>query len=131
LHAMDWVYSVPSEVNYLADIFSRAFTTSRFLEKAQFALSKAQANNLPPLTEPCCLTESALYRYFSLPLIPEKDDKYPRRKPKVSTPKPISNLYKLFKDCTPEEKYLSALRLLQGWNDSSLRDDNSVEAKLS
>ncbi len=62
------VYSVPSEVNYLADIFSRAFTTSRFLEKAQFALSKAQANNLPPLTEPCCLTESALYRYFSLPL---------------------------------------------------------------
>ena len=122
------VYSVPSEVNYLADIFSRAFTTSRFLEKAQFALSKAQANNLPPLTEPCCLTESALYRYFSLPLIPEKDDKYPRRKPKVSTPKPISNLYKLFKDCTPEEKYLSALRLLQGWNDSSLRDDNSVEA---
>ena len=122
------VYSVPSEVNYLADIFSRAFTTSRFLEKAQFALSKTQANALPPLTEPFCLTESALYRYFALPLIPERDDQYPRKKPKVSTPKPISNLYKLFKDCTPEEKYLSALRLLQGWNDSSLRDDSSVEA---
>ena len=122
------VYSVPSEVNYLADIFSRAFTTSRFLDKAQFALSKAQANSLPPLTEPFLATESALYQYFALPLIPEVDDKYPRRKPKVSTPKPISNLYKFFKDCTPEEKYLSALRLLQGWNDSSLRDDNSTES---
>jgi hypothetical protein len=41
------VYSVPSEVNYLADIFSRAFTTSRFLDKSEFALSKAQANKLP------------------------------------------------------------------------------------
>jgi dUTPase len=121
------VYSVPSEVNYLADIFSRAFTTSRFLEKAQFALSKSQANSLPPLTEPFVASESALYQYFALPLIPEESDKYPRKKPKVSTPKPISNLYKLFKDCTPEEKYLSALRLLQGWNDSSLRDENSTE----
>ena len=26
------VYSVPSEVNFLADVFSRAFSTSRFLE---------------------------------------------------------------------------------------------------
>ncbi len=43
------VYSVPSEVNYLADIFSRAFTTSRFLDKSKFALSKAQANKLPPV----------------------------------------------------------------------------------
>jgi len=125
------VYSVPSEVNYLADIFSRAFTSSRFLDKAQFALSKAQANNLPPLTEPFVASESALYQYFALPLITEVDDKYPRRKPKVSTPKPISNLYKLFKDCTPEEKYLSALRMLQGWNDSSLRDEDSIESNSS
>jgi hypothetical protein len=46
------VYSVPSEVNYLADIFSRAFSSSRFLDKAEFALSKTQANEVPPLTEP-------------------------------------------------------------------------------
>jgi len=125
------VYSVPSEVNYLADIFSRAFTSSRFLDKAEFALSKSQANKLPPLTEPFVASESVLYQYFALPLMNEADDKYPRRKPKVSTPKPISNLYKLFKDCTPEEKYLSALRMLQGWNDSSLRDDNSIESNSS
>ena len=122
------VYSVPSEVNYLADIFSRAFSTSRFLDKAQFALSKAQANKVPPLTEPFVASESALYQYFALPLQPEESDQYPRKKPKVSTPKPISSLYKLFKDCTPEEKYLSALRLLQGWNDSSLRDEAFTES---
>jgi len=122
------VYSVPSEVNYLADIFSRAFSSSRFLDKAEFALSKTQANEVPPLTEPFLATESALYQYFALPLNPERDDKYPRRKPKISTPKPISELYKLFRDCTPEEKYLSALRLLQGWNDSSLSDEPSIES---
>jgi len=119
------VYSVPSEVNYLADIFSRAFTTSRFLDKSEFALSKAQANKLPPLTEPFIATESALYQYFTLPLNSESADEYPRKKAKISTPKPVSSLYKLFQDCTPEEKYLSAIRLLQGWDDPSLADSES------
>ena len=125
------VYSVPSEVNFLADVFSRAFSTSRFLDKAQFALSKPQANSLPPLTEPCVLSEEALYRYFSLPLNSEKSDKYPRKKSKISTPKPISNLYKLFQNCTPEEKYLSALRLLKGWDDSSKADEGTAECNSS
>ena len=31
------VYSVPSEVNYLADLFSRAFQDSRFIEKSYFS----------------------------------------------------------------------------------------------
>ncbi len=46
---------------------------------------------------------------------------HPRNKPKISTPKPIKNLYKLFEECTPEEKYYSAIRLLQGWNDPSIK----------
>ena len=125
------VYSVPSEVNFLADVFSRAFSTSRFLEKAQFALSKVQANSLPPLTEPFMASEEALYRYFSLPLTPEESDKYPRKKSKISIPRPISNLYKLFIDCTPEEKYLSALRLLKGWDDSSIVGEKSAELNSS
>ena len=125
------VYSVPSEVNFLADIFSRAFLTSRHLDKSQFALSKPQANNLPPLTEPFVLSEEALYRYFSLPLNPEKSDKFPRKKSKISTPKPISNLYKLFQDCTPEEKYLSALRLLKGWDDPSGKGKLTSEVNSS
>lgn len=41
------VYSVPSEVNFLADVFSRSFSSSRFLDKSNFALSKAQAHKIP------------------------------------------------------------------------------------
>ena len=29
----------------------------------------------------------------------------------------------MFQDCTPEEKYFSALRLLQGWDDNRIKDD--------
>jgi len=118
------VYSVPSEVNYLADVFSRAFTTSRFLDKTEFALSKTQANQIPTLTDPFLATESVLYQYFTLPINSESGDQYPRKKTKISTPKPVSSLYKQFKDCTPEEKYLSAIRLLQGWDDPSLKEES-------
>jgi len=118
------IFSVPSEVNYLADLFSRAFNTSRFLDKSQFALSKVQANKIPPLCDPFVLDEVALYQYFAQPLKPEKGDEYPRNKSKISTPKPIKSLYKIFQDCTPEEKYLSALRLLKGWDDETLSESD-------
>ena len=126
------VYSVPSEVNYLADVFSRAYATSRFLDKKDFSLSKAQANEIPPLTDPCVLSENELYVYFSSPCLPEKSDKFSREKNKIQTPRPIKSLYKLFSDCTPEQKYYSALRLLQGWNDENLseKDDNLANASI-
>ena len=115
------IYSVPSETNYLADIFSRSFNTSRFLDKQKFALSKIQAAKIPPLTEPFILDEATLYAYFTNTLNSEESDQFPRNKPKISTPKPIKNLYKLFEECTPEEKYYSAIRLLQGWNDPTIK----------
>ena len=121
------VYSVPSEVNYLADIFSRAFSTSRFLDKNMFSLSKPQASNLPPLTEPFVASEADLYRYFTQPLSPENADQNSRKRTRISTPKPITSLYKQFEGCTPEEKYFSAIRLLQGWNDSSLSQEKGSE----
>jgi len=126
------VYSVPSEVNYLADLFSRAFQESRFLEKSHFSLSKVQANKIPPLTDPCVLTEGDLYFYFSTPIPSEDMDSHPRIKNKIATPRPIKNLYELFKQCTPEQKYYSALRLLKGWNDKNIMLDggpalNTVE----
>jgi dUTPase len=121
------IYSVPSEVNYLADIFSRSFNTSRFLDKTKFSLSKIQANNIPPLTQPFFVEEDALYQFFSTASEPEFMDKYPRNKNKIMTPKPIKNLYKMFQQCTPEEKYYSALRMLKGWNDQSLQENTTLE----
>ena len=123
------VYSVPSEVNYLADLFSRSFNNSRFLDKSEFSLSKVQAGKIPPLTDPCVLDEAVLYQYFSQPLRPETGDEHPRKRAKISTPKPIKSLYKIFQDCTPEERYMSALRLLQGWDDPPL-EESSSESEL-
>jgi hypothetical protein len=124
------IFSVPSEVNYLADLFSRSYSTSRFLDKDLFSLSKMQANRIPPLPNPCMLEEAALYQSFAQPLQTEALDIYPRKRHKIATPKPIKPLYKIFSDCTPEQKYLSALRLLQGWNDSAISADNESKASL-
>ncbi len=115
------VFSVPSEVNYLADVFSRAFSNSRFA-KNEFSLSKIQASKIPPLTDPTLWSENELFLYFSTPLTPEELDDHPKIKNKIQTPRPIRSLYKLFKNCTPEQKYYSALRLLQGWNDPTLQN---------
>jgi len=125
------VYSVPSETNYLADVFSRSFNTSRFLDKRKFALSKIQANKIPPLTEPFIVDEGTLYAYFSNTLNSEDSDTFNRNRAKVSTPKPIKNLYKLFEKCTPEEKYYSAIRLLQGWNDPAIKPTVKLNSIIS
>jgi hypothetical protein len=85
------VYSVPSEVNYLADLFSQSFLSSRFLEKDRLALSKVQANKIPPSPAPFVLDEAVLYQYFSQPLKPERVDNYPRQRAKIATPKPIKS----------------------------------------
>jgi hypothetical protein len=73
------------------------------LDKRKFALSKIQANKIPPLTEPFIVDEETLYAYFSNTLNSEDSDSFSRNRAKVSTPKPIKNLYKLFEKCTPEE----------------------------
>ena len=36
----------------------------------------------------------------------------------------------MFQDCTPEEKYFSALRLLQGWDDNRIKNENLTQEKL-
>jgi hypothetical protein len=91
------------------------------LDKRKFALSKIQANKIPPLTEPFVVDEETLYAYFTNILNFEDSESYSRNRAKISTPKPIKNLYKLFEKCNPEEKYYSAIRLLQGWNDPSIK----------
>ncbi len=64
------VFSVPSEVNYLADVFSCAFSNSRFA-KNEFSLSKVQASKIPPLTNPTLWSENELFLYLLTLLPPE------------------------------------------------------------
>ena len=89
-------------------------------------MSKVRANKIPPLTNPFVLDETALYQYFAQPIQPESSDKYPRKKSKIFTPKPIKSLYKLFESSTPEQKYFSALRILHGWDDPNLPDHKKI-----
>jgi hypothetical protein len=49
------IFSVPSDVNSLANLFSRSFLASRFPDKEFFSLSKIQAIKVPPLPIPACL----------------------------------------------------------------------------
>jgi dUTPase len=119
------VYSVPSDVNYLADLFSKSFHESRFIDKSHFTPVKDQSNKMPPLTEPGALTEGELYFYFSTPIPSDHIDSQPRKKNKISTPRPIEILYALFSQCTPEQKYSSALCLLQGWNEKNIIETGS------
>jgi hypothetical protein len=70
------------------------------------------------------------YQYFAQLLQAEFSDTYPRKRNKIATPKPIKSLYKIFSDCTPEQKYLSALRLLQGWNDLAISAENESKDSL-
>jgi hypothetical protein len=76
------------------------------------------------------LEEATLYQYFAQLLQTEASDIFPRKRSKIATPKPIKSLYKIFSDCTPEQKYLSALRLLQGWNNSAISAENESKASL-
>ena len=61
----------------------------------------------------------------------EDSDTFNRNRAKISTPKPIKNLYKLFEKCTPEEKYYSAIRLLQGWNDPTIKPTVKLNSMTS
>jgi hypothetical protein len=75
--------------------------------------------------------EETLYAYFSNTLNSEDSDSFSRNRAKVSTPKPIKNLYKLFEKCTPKEKYYSAIRLLQGWNDPAIKPRVKLNSIIS
>lgn len=57
-------------------------------------------------------------------------DDHPKIKNKIQTPRPIRSLYKLFNDCTPKQKFYSALQLLQGWNDPNFQNSKSSTVNL-
>ncbi len=77
------------------------------------------------------MDEETLYAYFSNTLNSEDSDSFSRNRARISTPKPIKNLYKLFEKCTPEEKYYSAIRLLQGWNDPAIKPTVKLNSMTS
>ena len=106
------LFHVSGQYNFLADIASRSFQNSRYY-KRELPLSKEQAAKLPELTDPFYLTSDALYEYLSCEEKPEPGDTGDKSIKKVSVPRPLTNVVKLFKAITPEQKLFSALRILK------------------
>ena len=106
------LFHVSGQYNFLADIASRSFQNSRYY-KRELPLSKEQAKKLPELTDPFYLTSDALYEYLSCEEKPEPDDTGDRTIKKVPVPRPLTNVVKLFKEITPEQKLYSAVRILK------------------
>ena len=120
------IWHIPGSQNQLADIFSRSYHGSAHKTKEDFRLSKTQAQKLPPLPDPCVLSPEDLFKIFTtLPQTEEDFDRGNRKRRPLPTPKPILNIMKQLGDATPEEKFVSARRILAGWNDQSLQNEET------
>jgi hypothetical protein len=122
------IWHIPGTQNQLADIFSRSYHGSAHKTKEDFKLSKNQAAKLPPLTDPCILSSDDLFTIFSS--LPESEPDFDRgntkRRP-LPTPKPIINIMKQMGEATPEEKFVSARRIIAGWNDKSINENKTIK----
>ena len=114
------VYHVEGITNLYADLCSRVFANSRLISNLSYNLSKVQADILPPLQEPFLADCDLLYQYLASEPRPEKFDTFDKSRKRLSVPRPLSNLAKLYDNVTPEERYVASLRLLRGWDDASL-----------
>ena len=115
------IWHIPGTQNQLADIFSRSYHASAHKTSEDLKLSKEQANMLPPLPNPCILTSEDLFKIFST--LPESEshmDRGNRKRRPLPTPKPLLDIMKQLEESTPEEKFVSARRILEGWNDPSI-----------
>ena len=122
------IWHIPGTQNQLADIFSRSYHGSAYKTKEDFKLSKAQAQHLPPLPNPCMLEKEELFKIFtSLPETETDYDKGNKKRRPLPMPKPILNIMKELEDTTPEEKFISARRILEGWNDKTITEESKTK----
>ena len=74
------VYSIPGPINFLADLLSRAFSQSRFINKDKYNLSKETAVQLPTLGPMLSIDPCTLIKYFQSEILPVKGDMGNRQK---------------------------------------------------
>lgn len=121
------IWHIPGPQNVLADIFSRSYHGSAHKAKDDFKLSKNQAQILPPLPNPCILDQESLFEIFiSLPQSEPDFDTGNKKRRSLPTPKPLLNILKQVDKATPEEKFISARRVLEGWNHGTLTNNDNI-----
>jgi hypothetical protein len=120
------IYHLPGTVNVLADIMSRAVNDNISCGlPREHPVSKEWAKVLPPLTDNFYVTRDALFEFLSKELKPEANDLGDRKHRSLMEPKPIQELYDMAQKVTPEEKYYSAIRLLDQWNDEYIKKSSA------
>ena len=104
------IFMIPGHLNYMADIFSRAFSNSKYVCKDKYNLSKETAENLPRLNIPFEIDNNVLQLYLKSEILPDSKDTGNRNK---NLPKNIEPLLQLYLDRTPEERFCDAMILLK------------------
>ena len=104
------VYSIPGPINFLADLLSRAFSQSRFINKDKYNLSKETAVQLPCLGPIFSIDPATLIKYFQSEMLPVKGDKGNRQK---SLPRQLEPVLTLYMNRTLEERYIDTILLLK------------------
>ena len=74
------------------------------------------------------LEPNELFKIFTtLPETEPDYDKGNKKRRPLPMPKPMINIMKELEDTTPEEKFISARRILEGWNDKTLSEENKAK----
>jgi hypothetical protein len=111
------IYHLPGNINVLADVLSRAISDNLNCNlPSEHPISKQWAAVLPPIPEKFVVDHETIYKFLTHSLKPEKQDLHNRTIRTLNEPKTIQNFFNLSKDYTPEEKFNSAIALLEQWN---------------
>ncbi len=120
------LYHVPGTINVLADVMSRAISDNlNCALPREHPISKEWAKVLPPLTDNFGVSRNALFEFLTNTLKPEPQDLHDRRQRRLMEPKTVQDLFDLTKTISDEERYYSAIRLLEQWNDKYIKTETS------
>ena len=102
------VFYLPSELNFLSNVFSRAFSTSRFKD-TEYKFSKDYIKQVPRL-DGALLNSNVLYAFLASELQPHPDDDGDKSK---NRPKSLEECLQFYDGLSPEHCFTSALLLLK------------------
>ena len=126
------IYHVPGTVNVLADVMSRAISDNlNCALPREHPISKQWAKVLPPLTENFGVTREALFEFLTKSLKPEPQDLNDRRQKRLMEPKTVQQLFDVTKEISDEQRYYSAIRLLEQWNDKYIKQESKLYSSLT
>jgi len=111
------IFHLPGNVNVLADVLSRAIADNLNCSLTkEHPISRQWVQVLPPIPETFSINHDTLNEFLITPLRSELQDIYDRTHRRLMEPKNLNQIMKLYEHETPEQRYHSAIALLEQWN---------------